>query len=201
MDTTQMLERARQALRAEARAVEELADRVDQSLCDVADALLGCRGHILVTGAGTSAAVAARLAHLLACVGRPALPVSAGRCLHGGSGAITERDLIYAISKGGRSDETNAFCEIAKARGATIVAQTEAPDSPLGRLADLVLVVKASESIDPYGMVATGSSLVNAAAGDALCVVLLEASGYSREQFGETHPRGAVGERLSGEEA
>ncbi|MFO7958187.1 MAG: SIS domain-containing protein [Candidatus Brocadiia bacterium] len=197
---TEYAARAAEVLRREARAVDELAERIDESIVEVAQALLDCRGHILVTGAGTSHAVAARLAHLLACVGRPALCINAADSLHGGAGAVTERDIVYAISKGGRSTEINEFVRIVKERGATIVAQTESANSPLGRMSDVVFRVSAPEDVDPYGMIATGSSLVNAAAGDALCVLLLEMSGYSKEEFGATHPGGAVGERLQQEE-
>lgn len=191
--------RAAEVLRREAGAVAGLAEELDESILRVAEALLSCPGHVLVTGAGTSHAVAARLAHLLACVGRPALCISAADSLHGGAGAVTDRDLVYAISKGGRSAEINEFVQIAKKRGARIVAQTEAPGSPLGRMSDVVLRVRAPAGVDPHGMIATGSSLVNAAAGDALCVLLLEMSGYSKEQFGATHPGGAVGEMLDRE--
>ncbi|MFO8006527.1 MAG: SIS domain-containing protein [Candidatus Brocadiia bacterium] len=196
MSDDQMVARAREVIRREAAAVGALAEQLDERLAQVAATLLNCQGHILVTGAGTSHAVALRLAHLLACVGVPALYVSAADGLHGGSGAVREGDVLYAISKGGHSAEVNGFAEIARQRGATLVAQTEEPDSPLGRLSDVVHCVRAPEDVDPYGMVATGSSLVNAAAGDALCVLLLELTGYSREEFGQTHPGGAVGRRL-----
>ncbi len=199
MSDDRMAARAREAIRQEAAGVAALEDQLDDSLAEVVRVLLECRGHILVTGAGTSHAVALRLAHLLACVGRPALYVSAADGLHGGSGAVREGDVLYAISKGGRSAEVNRFAEIAKERGATLVAQTEDPDSPLARMSDVVYRVRAPVEADPYGMVATGSSLVNAAAGDVLCVLLLELSGYSREEFGRTHPGGAVGRRLEGQ--
>jgi arabinose-5-phosphate isomerase len=140
--------------------------------------------------------MAQRFAHLLSCSGTPALCVNAADCLHGGSGAITANDVVYIISKGGKSAEINQFVEIARQRGAQIVAQTESSDSPLGRMSDAVFNVKAIGDVDPYGMIATGSSLVNGAAGDVLCVLLLEARGYSRDEFGKTHPGGAVGQKL-----
>jgi arabinose-5-phosphate isomerase len=170
---------------------------VDARWLQVVNLLLACEGHVLVTGAGTSHAVAQRLAHLLSCSGTPALPISAADALHGGSGAVTDRDLVYAISKGGHSAEVNGLVEIARSRGATIVAQTERLDSPLAAMSDAVLVVPAMEGIDPYGMVATGSSLVAAAVGNVLCALLLEARGYTREAFGETHPSGAVGRKIA----
>lgn len=196
-----LVERAREVLRREAQAVEALAAQFDAGLAEVVDLLLSCEGHVLVTGAGTSHAVAQRFAHLLSCAGTPALCVSAADALHGGAGAVTADDVVYAISKGGHSAEVNRFAEIARARGAKVVAQTEDPDSPLAALSDAVLLVRIEGAVDPYGMVATGSSLVNAAAGDALCVLLLELRGYTREAFGQTHPGGAVGHKLAEEGA
>ncbi|MGD2175355.1 MAG: SIS domain-containing protein [Candidatus Brocadiaceae bacterium] len=197
LSPTELVTRAREVVMQEASAVEALADQFDQRLAAVLETLLSCSGHILVTGAGTSHAVALRLAHLLACVGMPALYISAADGLHGGSGAVTGRDLVYVISKGGRSEEVNQFVRIARDRGATVIAQTETADSPLAGVSDLVYGVRTVGEVDPYGMVATGSSLVNCAAADVLCVLLLEASGYSREDFGATHPGGAVGDRLA----
>jgi D-arabinose 5-phosphate isomerase GutQ len=192
-----LIARAREVIDREAEGVRALAGQMDESLGEIVDLLFHCQGHVLVTGAGTSHAIAQRLAHLLSCSGTPALCVSAADSLHGASGAVTAKDVVYALSKGGRTAEINRFVEIAKARGAKVVAQTEAPDSPLGQLADVVYRIQAVGDVDPYGMIATGSSLVAGAAGDVLCVLLLERRGYSLEQFGETHPGGAVGERLA----
>lgn len=189
--------RAQAVITRDAEAIAALASGVDARWLQVVNLLLACEGHVLVTGAGTSHAVAQRLAHLLSCSGTPALPISAADALHGGSGAVTDRDLVYAISKGGHSAEVNGLVEIARSRGATIVAQTERLDSPLAAMSDAVLVVPAMEGIDPYGMVATGSSLVAAAVGNVLCALLLEARGYTREAFGETHPSGAVGRKIA----
>jgi arabinose-5-phosphate isomerase len=192
----EMIGRAKELVQREAGAVSALAGQFDDSLGDVISLLLSCRGHVLVTGAGTSRAIAQRLAHLLSCSGTPALFISASDGLHGGTGAVTPNDVVYLISKGGHSAEINQFAEIARARGAKLVAQTENPESPLAQLCDAVFRVKAEGDVDPYGMVATGSSLVNGAAGDVLCVLLLELRGYTQEAFGQTHPGGAVGKKL-----
>lgn len=196
LSESSILARAREVVTREAAAVEALADQLNSGLMDVVTVLLSTTGHVLVTGAGTSHAMAQRFAHLLSCSGTPALPISAADALHGGAGAIREGDVVYVISKGGHSAEVNRFVDIAKQRGAKIVAQTENLDSPLAQKSDAVLHVRAPADVDPYGMVATGSSLVNGAAGDALCVLLLELRGYSKEAFGATHPGGAVGMRL-----
>jgi arabinose-5-phosphate isomerase len=188
--------RAKEIVQCEAEAISALAAQFDDSLADVLSLLLNCEGHVLVTGAGTSRAIAQRLAHLLSCSGTPSLFISAADGLHGGSGAVTENDVVYLISKGGLSAEINQFAEIARSRGAKLIAQTENPGSPLAQMCDAVFKVKAEGDVDPYGMVATGSSLVNGAAGDVLCVLLLELRGYTQEAFGQTHPGGAVGKKL-----
>jgi arabinose-5-phosphate isomerase len=103
---------------------------------------------------------------------------------------------VYLISKGGHSAEINQFADIARGREARLVAQTENPESPLAKMCDAVYHVRTEGEVDPYGMVATGSSLVNGAAGDVLCVLLLELRGHSKEAFGQTHPGGAVGKKL-----
>jgi D-arabinose 5-phosphate isomerase GutQ len=193
---TNLAARAQAIVEREAQAVRALAGQFDDRLDEVVSLLLNCRGHVLVAGAGTSHAMAQRFAHLLSCCGTPALCINAADSLHGGSGAITADDVVYVISKGGKSAEINQLVEIARQRGAQIVAQTEALDSPLGRISDAVFHVETVGDVDPYGMIATGSSLVNGAAGDVLCVLLLEARGYSRDEFGMTHPGGAVGEMV-----
>jgi D-arabinose 5-phosphate isomerase GutQ len=192
----EMITRAKEVVRREAEAVSALAAQFDDNLADIVSLLLNCEGHVLVTGAGTSRAMAQRLAHLLSCSGRPSLFISAADGLHGGSGAVTSNDVVYLISKGGHSAEINQFAEIARARGARLIAQTENPESPLAQMCDAVFKVKVVGDVDPYGMVATGSSLVNGAAGDVLCVLLLELQGYTQEAFGQTHPGGAVGKKL-----
>ena len=193
--------RAKEIVLREADAVRALAAQLDDSLADVLSLMLNCEGHVLVTGAGTSRAIAQRLAHLLSCSGTPSLFISASDGLHGGSGAVTPDDVVYLISKGGHSAEINQFAEIARSRGAKLIAQTENPGSPLAQMCDAVFKVKAEGDVDPYGMVATGSSLVNGAAGDVLCVLLLELRGYTKDAFGQTHPGGAVGKKLVEEQS
>ncbi len=195
--TKKLVERARAVIAREAAGVRALTDQCDESVVQIARLMLSCKGHILIAGAGTSRAVAQRFAHLLSCCGTSALALNAADCLHGGAGAITRRDLLYVISKGGHSREINSLVEIARQRGAKVIAHTEDPDSPLAKLSDAIYRIKAPEDVDPYGMIATGSSLVNGAACDVLCVLLLELRGYTKEQFGITHPGGAVGKRLA----
>lgn len=191
-----LVKKARQVIQREAQAVKAVMEQLGDELVKITEIMLNCRGHILITGAGTSRAVAQRFAHLLACCGSPAVFINAADCLHGGAGAITDRDVIFVISKGGQSMEINKFAEIAREREAKVIALTENPESPLAKLSDAVYKIKAVGDVDPYGVIATGSSLVNATACDALCVLLLELRGYTKEEFAKTHPEGAVGKKL-----
>lgn len=189
----EILDLAKSTILRESEAVASLASQLDENFVAVANALLACEGHVLVAGSGTSHAVGARLAHLLSCVGTPAMFIHPGDSQHGLSGAVTSRDVLIALSKGGETVEVNFLARLAKEKGAKVIAFTEKPESTLGKTADLVWQVVAPQGVDPYGMIATGSSLVNSAMGDAMCVVLLTMRGYSKDEFGKTHPGGAVG--------
>jgi D-arabinose 5-phosphate isomerase GutQ len=199
MSPEEILQTARSAIERESSAVANLAQQIGPDFVAAAQVLLACQGHVLVSGSGTSHAVAARLAHLLSCCGTPALFIHPGDSQHGLAGAVTARDVLIALSKGGETTEVNFLANLARQRGAQVIAITEKPQSTLGRLSHLVLRVETPPDADPHGMIATGSSLVNCAFGDALCVVLLQMRGYTREQFGETHPGGAVGRRIATE--
>jgi arabinose-5-phosphate isomerase len=197
-DKEMVIELARSVLENEGLAVQDAKAWIGEDFVIAVQTLLECQGHVLVAGSGTSHAVALRLAHLLSCSGTPALFIHPGDSQHGSAGAVTNNDIVIAISKGGETSEVNALAKIAKKRGATIIGLTENRDSTLGNHCDLILTVKAPEDIDPFGMIATGSSLINSAIGDALCVVLLKMKDYLVEEFAETHPGGAIGKRIAG---
>jgi arabinose-5-phosphate isomerase len=172
---------------------------MDESLKKITDMILNCSGRILVAGAGTSRAVAQRFAHLLACCGTAALAVSTADALHGGAGAICADDIIWVISKGGQSREILKYVDIARGRGAKIISQTENSGSELAQKSDAIYHICTVGAVDPYGMIATGSSLVNSVACDVICGLVLKLRGYTKQQFGATHPEGAVGRRLEEE--
>lgn len=193
------VERMRATLRREGACLQQMADALDEQVSAAVDLLLSTTGHVLTGGAGTSNSIAMRFAHLLSCCGRPALFLQTGDALHGGSGSITPHDTLVLISKGGRTREINLLASIAKERGAKLIAFTENPDSELGKMADAVVMVKIAAGSDPFGMVATSSSLANAAVADAICEAILAESGYTQQQFARTHPGGAVGHKIEEE--
>ena len=196
----EVLEIGRSVVSLESRVVAALRDQIGSSFFQAVQMMLDCKGHILTTGAGTSHTVAARFAHLLSCCGTPALYIHPGDSQHGLSGAVRKQDIVFAVSKGGETLEVNNFAEIVKSRGAQLISILENPESTLGQLSDLVIAVQAPPESDVFGMISTGSSLFNAALCDALCVALLEMRGYTKDEFGETHPGGAVGIKLAQED-
>ncbi|NTU76046.1 MAG: SIS domain-containing protein [Anaerolineaceae bacterium] len=198
MTNQEILLLAKDTIRIESEAVASISAQLDENFVLAAQALLECKGHVLVAGSGTSRSVGERLAHLLSCCGTPALFIHPGDSQHGLAGALRAEDTLIALSKGGETLEVNYLAGVAKKRGAKLIALTEKPESTLGKLSDICLKVVAPEGVDPYGMIATGSSLVNSAFGDALCVVLLKLRGYSLAEFSETHPGGAVGKKIKG---
>ena len=196
MNEEQVLAIASDVITLESQAVASLLEQLRPSLMQAAQLMLNCQGHVIVSGSGTSHAVALRFAHLLSCCGTPALFLHPGDSQHGSAGAVRADDVLVALSKGGETTEVNFLAHVAKERGAKVIGITEKPASTLGKLSDITLEIKAPDGVDPYGMIATGSSLFNSAFCDALCVVLLNLRGYSIEQFGQTHPGGAVGQML-----
>jgi arabinose-5-phosphate isomerase len=156
-----------------------------------------CEGKVVVTGSGTSGAIARRAAHLLSVTGTPSFFLSPGDGLHGGLGAIRGEDVIVAISKGGDSSELNEFCSRGKELGKALVAVTSEKDSPLARLAHHALVIPLVPDADWGKVVATGSSLAAGALLDGLVEACRVTRGYEWRSFFFTHPGGAVGKNAA----
>ena len=202
MDAAAVRQLGVDVIERESAAVASVAGQLDDTFVQVVQALLECKGKVLVSGSGTSHAVALRFAHLLSCVGTPALFLHPGDSQHGASGAVAEANVLDRPAQGRRDDGGHlprGHRPQARRHGRGHHRETRA--SSLGRLADIVLHVTAPTGVDPFGMVATGSSLFNSAFCDAICVALLELRGYSVDDFGETHPGGAVGHKIKEHEA
>jgi arabinose-5-phosphate isomerase len=191
-----LLHEGQAALECAGTTITRLAEQLDCQFVAAVERILECQGHVIVSGAGTSASVARRLAHLLTNAGAPALYLDASESAHGASRAVTARDLLIAISKGGETDELNHLARMARLRGAKVIALTGPQESTLARLSDVAVPIKVEEGVDAYGVIALGSSLAAAAVGDAICFAVLSVRGYDSTAFGQAHPLGAVGKRL-----
>jgi KpsF/GutQ family protein len=175
---------------AEAAAVRALPRIVEPAV------FARCRGKVLTAGVGTSAAAAKKIAHSLCCIERPALFLSPGDAVHGGLGAVQREDVVIAISKGGQTREIVNLLPVLKAKQAFLIGVTEKEDSVLARHSDLLLRVKVEREPDAFNMLATASTMAVIAVFDAVCVALIEVTGYTKSQFARIHPGGAVGDRL-----
>jgi KpsF/GutQ family protein len=182
---------------AEATALARLSETVDAAaFTRCVELLAACRGRVLTTGCGTSAAAARKIAHSLCCIERPAAFLSPGDAVHGGLGLVQPDDVVLAISKGGGTREIVNLIPSVKAKRASLVGVTENPESVLAREADLLLRVRVEREPDEFNMLATASTLAVIAVFDAVCVSLMRVTGYTRQQFALIHPGGAVGDRL-----
>jgi len=186
--------RARRVIDRNAAAVLATQHGIDERFIALVRVLLACRGKILVTGSGTSGAIATRAAHLLSVSGTPAFYLSPGEGLHGGLGVLQAQDWVLALSKGGRSDELNQFCLRAKTLCAGVASITADAASPLAALSDHMIELNLPADSDLGAVVATGSSLAAAAVTDALVEVCRSARDYGWDRLLFTHPAGAVGQ-------
>lgn len=189
----ELLLAARKTILDEAAAIVAIADQLDDSLLDVLRRLLACSGKVFVVGAGTSGAVARRMAHLLSFCGTPSAFLHPADALHGTMGILTADDIVIALSRGGETAEINELMTIARRRGVAMVAITSTPESTMAQRADVVVTLEITDGADPGGVIAMGSTLATAAWGDALAVLLMRQRGYTWEQMLETHPSGSVG--------
>jgi KpsF/GutQ family protein len=199
METNRILETVYRTLEIEAVSIGNLKNILDAGKLEAALRLLGtCNGRIVLSGCGTSAMAAKKICHSLNCIERPAVFLTPSDAVHGGLGLLQKGDVLVLISKGGNTEELTRLVPACKSKGASLVAVTENPSSILAREADIALVIKVEKEPCPFNMLATASTLAVIAVFDAICITLMEYTGYTKEQFALIHPAGAVGDRLLG---
>lgn len=201
MGEEQLLESIEASLEIEGSSILELKEILKkESLIHVVELLANCKGKILISGCGTSAQAAKKIAHSLCCIERPASYLNPADAVHGGLGLLQRGDVFILISKGGNTREILNLIPSACKKGASIIGVTENEESELAKKSDVFLKIKVFREPDPFNMLATASTLAVIAVFDAICICLMQFMNYTREQFAVIHPSGAVGERLlSGE--
>ena len=192
-ESSAILTAARRVIAANAAAVSAAETALGETFVNVCRLLASGSGKVLVTGSGTSGAIAIRAAHLLSVAGTPAFYLAPADGLHGGLGVLRGEDSVIAISKGGGSAELNEFCRRARRLAGCLIAITASPESELAVLADHVLPLTLPADADLGAIIATGSSLAAAALLDAITDVTRMMRGYRWDQVIYTHPAGAVG--------
>lgn len=196
MNDDRMLALGRAVLETEAEAVAALAGRLDERFIRACGLLLACTGRIVVTGMGKSGHIGNKIAATLASTGSPAFFVHPGEASHGDLGMITAQDAVLALSNSGETAELLTILPLIKRLGVPLVTLTGNPGSTLARAADAALDVSVDKEACPLGLAPTSSTTATLAMGDALAVALLEARGFTPEDFARSHPSGSLGRRL-----
>lgn len=180
----------------ETAAVAALGPRIDARFVAACRHMLGCRGRIVVLGMGKSGHIGGKIAATLASTGTPAFFVHPGEASHGDMGMITADDVVLALSNSGETAELLVLLPLIKRLGVPLIALTGNPGSTLATQASVSLDVSVPKEACPLGLAPTSSTTAALVMGDALAVALLEARGFSAEDFALTHPGGSLGRRL-----
>ena len=196
-DTSQTFrESALRAIEIERDAIDALLHRIDASFVKACEVIMACKGRVVVTGMGKSGHIGTKIAATLASTGTPAFFVHPGEASHGDLGMITGQDVVLAISNSGNTSEVLTILPLFKRMGAPLISMTGNASSTLAREAVANLDVSVAVEACPLGLAPTSSTTATLVMGDALAVALLEARGFSAEDFAMSHPGGSLGRRL-----
>ena len=176
--------------------ITALQTRIDENLADACDLLLNCKGRIVVTGMGKSGHIGGKIAATLASTGSPAFFVHPGEASHGDLGMITKNDVVIALSNSGNTAEITTIIPILKRFAVPLISMTGDKNSTLASEANINLDVSVSKEACPHDLAPTSSTTVALVMGDALAVALLQARGFTAEDFALSHPGGSLGKRL-----
>ena len=191
-----LVQSGRRVVDIEIQALQALQSRIGPAFAQACQELLACRGRVICTGMGKSGHIATKIAATLASTGTAAFFLHPGEASHGDLGMVKDLDVVLALSNSGETEEILMIVPALKRQGNRIVAMTGRPDSRLARLADVHLDASVPEEACPLGLAPTSSTTTALVLGDALAVALLEAHGFTAEDFARSHPSGSLGRRL-----
>lgn len=183
-------------IQTEAEAVAQLADRIDDAFVQACHYMLDCQGKIIVIGMGKSGHIGNKIAATLASTGSAAFFVHPGEASHGDLGMLSRQDVTLVLSNSGETHEVISILPIIKRLGIPMIAMTGNPDSSLATAAHVHIDVSTEKEACPLGLAPTSSTTAALAMGDAMAIALLEARGFTKEDFALSHPGGSLGRRL-----
>ncbi len=186
----------RRVFEIEARGLDAVGARIDGAFSAACEMILAARGRVVCTGMGKSGHIARKIAATLASTGTPAFYVHPGEAGHGDLGMITDADIVLALSYSGESEEVLTLLPVLKRQGNRLIAMTGRAHSTLAGEADIHLDVSVPAEACPLDLAPTSSTTASLAMGDALAVALLEARGFTADDFARSHPAGSLGRRL-----
>jgi arabinose-5-phosphate isomerase len=193
---TQIRDLAIAVIETEAAAVSALAARIDAHFTRACEYLLACEGRIVVMGMGKSGHIGGKIAATLASTGSPAFYVHPGEASHGDLGMITAKDVVIAMSNSGETGELLTLVPLIKRLGVPLIAITGNANSSLAQAATIHLDVSVEKEACPLGLAPTASTTAALVMGDAIAIALLQARGFSADDFARSHPAGRLGRRL-----
>ncbi|MCP4598597.1 KpsF/GutQ family sugar-phosphate isomerase [Neptuniibacter sp.] len=190
------LQSAKRTITLEAEAVSDLLQHLDQNFNKACELMLNCSGRVIVTGMGKSGHIGKKIAATLASTGTPSFFVHPGEASHGDLGMFTENDVVIALSNSGETAEVVTIIPLLKRMKAPLISITANPNSNLSKAADANLHIGVEREACPLDLAPTSSTTTQLVLGDALAIALLEARGFSAEDFAFSHPGGSLGRRL-----
>lgn len=196
IDPSQLLRSGRRTVDMEASAIRAMELRIDDSFIQACQLMLECKGRVIVTGMGKSGHIGNKIAATLASTGTPSFFVHPGEASHGDLGMITRQDIVIAISYSGSSAEVITLLPLLKRMGIPLISMAGKSDSPLALAASVHLDISIETEACPLNLAPTTSTTATLVMGDALAIALLEARGFTAEDFAFSHPGGALGRKL-----
>ncbi|MFY7001852.1 KpsF/GutQ family sugar-phosphate isomerase [Acinetobacter pittii] len=183
-------------LRIEQQALDVLATQISDSFNRACEILLQCKGRVVITGMGKSGHIGRKMAATFASTGTPSFFMHPGEAGHGDLGMLVRGDVLIAISNSGKSDEIMMLMPLIKHLGVPLITISRDDKGPMPQNADIALTLGESDEACPLGLAPTSSTTATLVLGDALAVALLEARGFTADDFARSHPAGALGKRL-----
>ncbi|WP_105167247.1 KpsF/GutQ family sugar-phosphate isomerase [Pseudoalteromonas sp. T1lg23B] len=196
MLSKQFIDTAQRVIKIEQQAITEIGQYIDAHFARACQAIFDCQGRTIVIGMGKSGHIGNKIAATFASTGTPAFFVHPGEASHGDLGMITKQDVVLLISNSGETSEVLNIIPVIKRIGAKIIAMTGNPHSSMAKLSDVHLNIAISQEACPLGLAPTASTTATLVMGDALAVALLEAKGFTADDFALSHPGGSLGKRL-----
>ena len=187
---------AKRTIAMESAAVADLGARIGAEFDRACEMLLQVKGRIIVTGMGKSGHIAGKIAATLASTGSPAFFVHPGEASHGDMGMITRQDAVIALSNSGEVAEILTLLPLLKRLGIPLISMTGNPESALAKASDVQLDTGVETEACPLDLAPTSSTTTALVMGDAIAIALLEARGFTAEDFAFSHPGGTLGKKL-----
>lgn len=186
----------KEVLEIEREGLAQLDQYINQDFSLACEKLFHCPGKVVVMGMGKSGHIGRKMAATFASTGTKAFFVHPGEAAHGDLGMVSSQDIVIALSNSGESNEILALIPVLKRLHVPLICITSRPESSMARAADIHLCVKVPKEACPLGLAPTSSTTAALVMGDALAVALLEARGFTVEDFALSHPGGALGRKL-----